>query len=258
MDPDSVRKENERRYFEENWSSGTRQPAQKFYSITERSKLHYADLLMKECSGNRFLELGCGPGSHAFELGRSGAEVVGIDLSPKAIELATGTAAARGVDQRVRFHVGDAENTGYPNASFDTVCGTGILHHLDLAAGMREMVRVLKPGGRGVFYEPLRHNFFINLYRKLTPRLRSPDERALTRDEISIARRYFETVDLTFFHLFGLAAIPFRNSSLFGPVLRSLDALDARLFDSVPAARFQAWVVVLELSGPRTPTQASS
>jgi len=59
------------------------------------------------------------------------------------------------------------------------VCGSGTLHHLYIDAAFKELVRVLKPNGCVVFFEPLGHNFLINLYRKLTPSMHSEDEHPL-------------------------------------------------------------------------------
>src|SRR5262249_37571558 len=81
----------------------------------------------------------------------SGADIRGIDLSEDLLAKARLRLARFpnvGLDQ------GNAEELPYPDAHFDTVYGSSVLHHLDLAAALRAAFRVLKPGGRLVFAEP--------------------------------------------------------------------------------------------------------
>lgn len=103
-------------------------------------------------SGDKVLDVGCGPGSLAIaakaKVGWAGA-VSGIDASPEMIEVAGRKAARLGVD--VVFQVGLIENLPFPNGQFDVVLSTFMLHHLpeDLKrTGIAEIYRVLKPGGR--------------------------------------------------------------------------------------------------------------
>jgi len=144
----------------------------------------------------------------------------------------------------------NAEALELPDESFDLVCGQGILHHLDLQRSLTEVSRVLAPGGRALFLEPMGHNPLINLYRARTPEQRSADEHPLLAEDLDLARRHFARVDATFFHLLSLLALPFRSSSGFDDLLRKLDAGDRALFRRVPAVQRFAWMVVLELRQP--------
>jgi len=101
--------------------------------------------------GRRALELGCGTGVFLEKVAPCGATIRGIDLSEDLLAKARLRLACFpnvGLDQ------GNAEELPYPDAHFDTVYGSSVLHHLDLAAALRAAFRVLKPGGRLVFAEP--------------------------------------------------------------------------------------------------------
>ena len=61
--------------------------------------------------------------------------------------------------------------------------------------------------------------------------------------------KYFTNVDMQFYHLFTLAAVPLRNTSLFEPVLGILEKIDNVVL-SIPSLKWQAWQTVFVLSGP--------
>jgi demethylmenaquinone methyltransferase/2-methoxy-6-polyprenyl-1,4-benzoquinol methylase len=107
-------------------------------------------------AGEAALDLCCGTGDLALALrervGASG-RVVGADFSERMLELANEKAAARGLAD-VTFEWADALELPYSDASFDAVTvGFGVRNLADLGAGIREMGRVLRPGGRLVILE---------------------------------------------------------------------------------------------------------
>ena len=191
--------------------------------------------------GRRILEYGCGVGSYALRLADRGGNVCGIDISTTAISRAQ--AAAGG---RAEFRVEDAEHLSFADASFDVVCGTGILHHLDLDRSIAAIRRVLKPGGRAIFYEPIAHNPLVNLYRVLTPSQHTKDEHPLRMRDIERMRSFFEILDAKFFDVVSIAAIPVLGFAPGRALLRALEAGDRLLLDRVPAARPLAATVVLD------------
>lgn len=109
------------------------------------------------------LELGCGTGFFTLNLKLAGVidSAAVTDLSPGMVEVAQRNARALGFD--IDGRVADAEKLPYADDSFDLVIGHAVLHHIpDLDTSLREVLRVLKPGGRFVFAgEPTRHGDYV-------------------------------------------------------------------------------------------------
>jgi ubiquinone/menaquinone biosynthesis C-methylase UbiE len=96
--------------------------------------------------GELLLEVGCGMGTDLLEFARGGAHIIGLDLTYRHLELAARRFSFFG--QRGRFLRGDAERLPFPDARFDFVYSNGVLHHTpDTEGAVREIHRVLKPGG---------------------------------------------------------------------------------------------------------------
>ncbi|MBI2704071.1 MAG: class I SAM-dependent methyltransferase [Actinobacteria bacterium] len=240
----------EREFHDERFGGGDERPADAFYAVSTEAEAHYRRAVREiVATGIKALEYGCGAGSEAFVLSELGANVTAIDISPVALERAKLTASTRGI--AVSTLVMDAERLAFADHSFDLVAGSGILHHLELGSAIDEVVRVLRPTGRAVFIEPLGHNPVINLYRRLTPGQRTHDEHPLMDEDLDLLRRRFDRVEMSYFVLSALAAFPLRNRAAFESTLARLQGLDRHLFYRVARLRKYAWMLVLELSGPR-------
>ncbi len=149
------------------------------------------------------------------------------------------------------FEVMNAEELSFDDESFDAVIGSGIVHHLDMATSMAEFARVLRPGGRALFLEPLGYNPAIELYRRVTPSQRTDDEHPLRRVDVDLMKERFGHVEISYFHLTSLAALAFRSRPSFEAVLGRLEATDRWLFSRVPALGLLAWFCLVELEHPR-------
>jgi ubiquinone/menaquinone biosynthesis C-methylase UbiE len=123
--------------------------------------------------GRDLLEIGCGLGTDLFEFARHGARVTGIDLTPAGVALAR--RRFRLDDMPGGFLVGDAENLPFADATFDVVYSFGVLHHTpDTARSLREVRRVLRPGGEAVvmLYHAHSSHYYVGYPLALAGRVR--------------------------------------------------------------------------------------
>jgi SAM-dependent methyltransferase len=203
--------------------------------------------------GKSALDYGCGHGMAAVVLARAGAAVTAFDLSPGYAAEARERARANGVD--VRVVVADGEEMPFPGGSFDVAWGNAVLHHLDLARAGAELHRVLKPGGVAVFCEPWGGNPLLAFARRSLPypgKDRTPDERPLTRRDLTPLRTTFPAVEVEGFQLLGMIRRLWRAGgvnprSRGGRLCRALDAADGRLLRWVPPLRNWCRYVVITL-----------
>jgi SAM-dependent methyltransferase len=117
------------------WDIGRPQPA--FLRLADADALSGA-----------LLDAGCGTGEHTILAAQRGADALGIDVSPRAIEIARRKAQARGVE--THFRVLDARHLDSLGESFDTVLDSGLFHVFDDAARARYVTALyaaLRPGG---------------------------------------------------------------------------------------------------------------
>ena len=130
----------------------------------------------------------------------------------------------------IDYFVMDAENTTFEDNTFDIIVGQGIIHHLNLENIYIETSRILNKNGHAIFMEPLGHNPLINLYRWLTPNIRTPDEHPLKRNDLKLLGKYFSNIKIEYFSLMTLLAVPFRKMRIFNPLLKILYYLDKIIF----------------------------
>jgi len=224
----------------------------KFYSITRKSRTFVINWLLQRCRGKKVLDYCCGDGDFSIFLAKNGANATGIDISGTSIENAKRIAISEGVGKNTSFFVMDAENLGFEDNYFDLIICSGILHHLDVKKAYPELARVLKPEGEIICNEPLIHNPFFQLYRKMTPHLRTEWEmhHILSKSDIGLAEKYFDRFETKFFHLATLLAVPFRNLPGFNFILGVFEKVDLILL-KLPFLKWWAWQIVFILSEPK-------
>jgi SAM-dependent methyltransferase len=130
--------------------------------------------------GQKILDVACGSGLPALALaervGPTG-KVVAVDVAPKMLTATQRKAAATGL-RNVETRESSADAIGGPDAAFDAVtCKDGLMFCPDVVAAIRELRRVLKPGGRyafSVWAEPEANPFFTTLFGAVGEALKMP------------------------------------------------------------------------------------
>lgn len=145
---------------------GTRE----FFDVVERHRYtEYAPWMPEvmgfdQFPGERLLEIGCGMGTDLLQFARGGAQVTGVDLTPRSIEISRQHFAVYG--ERADFVLTDGEQLPFADESFDVVYSNGVLHHTpDTAGAVKEVHRVLRPGGqaRVMLYHRGSLNYWVQI-----------------------------------------------------------------------------------------------
>lgn len=126
------------------WNASVGETGDQFHRHLARPALHR---VLGDVAGLAVLDLGCGNGSSTRPLARLGARMTGIDISATLIRHATGY--ERDAPLAVTYAVGDAARLPFADGAFDRVSANMVMMDLgDGAGAIRELGRVLKPGGR--------------------------------------------------------------------------------------------------------------
>ncbi len=193
----------------------------------------------------RILDLGCGEGKEVLALAQLGLRVVAVDLSL--------TQLLR-VRRLVKDHCPSAcpalvqanvEELPFAPGTFPVIYGKAILHHVDSEIVTAETRRVLQPGGRATFAEPMAHHPLFRLARWLTPRWRSRSEHPFSFSDF---RRFAEQfvhwqIDPAFLlspFAYVFRVIP-RGELFFRKMHALLQIVDGWLFTRFPALCCLAW-----------------
>lgn len=200
-----------------------------FFSPNSRQAEQYLNEAVAQCAkGNDILDYGCYDGwmvPHWLTV--APRSITGIDLSETGI-----ARAIANYGDKATFYAGDAHRTPFDDAAFDLVVGRAILHHLDMDRALKEICRILRPGGSAIFVEPLGDNPAAKLLRGLTPKARTADERALTKADIDKADRLFGGSSHLFYNLVTVPVAMLTSLTKLGPdnsLLRVVDSIDRRL-----------------------------
>ncbi|MBL4700231.1 MAG: class I SAM-dependent methyltransferase [Phycisphaeraceae bacterium] len=152
-------------------------------------------------SSQKLLEFGSGMGVTSTVFAKVGFNVTGIDISEGNCRVARKLVAQYGLEDRCDFQVMPGEMLEFDDNTFDVITGVDILHHVDVPVVIKELKRVLKPGGVAIFKEPLGDTILerireLKLFMKMAPRDSSQDNHIhITEDERKLSR---EEIDLIY------------------------------------------------------------
>jgi ubiquinone/menaquinone biosynthesis C-methylase UbiE len=213
-----------------------------FYKAIHNSNQDFIDFLKLNTNNSIVLDYGCGIGNSLEQVLKfKPKKITGIDISEVSIEK-----AKKNFDKNTKIEllVDNCEKTKFEENTFDIVYGTGILHHLNFEICLDEIQRILKPGGRLLFIEPLGTNPFINLYRRLTPKSRSIDEHPLVENDLNLIKNRFQKVKIKYYGFLTLIFFPFYSSPKNSLIFKILKNTDQFLF-KINIFRKFAWSIMI-------------
>jgi SAM-dependent methyltransferase len=203
-------------------------------------------------AGKLLLDYGCGQGEEAVYFAKLGAKVTAIDVSGVGITITQERARMNGVAGQVDARIMDATATEFPPNTFDIVHGLGVLHHVGLQPGLKEVHRVLKPAGHAVFLEPLGNSRTIEFCKRLIGAMlgswlrltrTTTGEQPLRLADLRRASQIYSSVEVFPFHLL------YRVRKLVLP-RRAYDyarVLDYQVLRALPFLRHFAGAAVIHL-----------
>jgi SAM-dependent methyltransferase len=208
-----------------------------------------------DIAGLDVLELGCGDGNMLLHLiDRGAASVTGIDISPGMVEVARARVEQYRPQADARLIAGAIESLELDDASYDLIVGKWILHHVEVRTAVREIERLLRPGGRAKFYENHAGNRLLGFGREHLvgrfgiKRFGTEDEHLLTAADYEAFRERFSGVELDWpdFHFFGLINRQLLHNRL-TRIRAVADGADRWVYRRLPRLRKYGFHVILTL-----------
>lgn len=125
----------------EGWSTQARYYGSRFFAV---------DGVLDTCPGGELLDVGCGPGMLVDHVLRTRPDRFSITACDQSAAMLEAVAAKVGGRADVRLSLGSIEAMPFTDARFDVVLATGVLEYVDVDRALREIARVLRPGGLAV------------------------------------------------------------------------------------------------------------
>ena len=203
---------------------------------------------MGNLEGKKVLELGTGTGGTATLLAKRGAAVVGIDLLPFRLTEAKARAVEHNVPEAVDFALMDAMHLAFPDNTFDFIISKSVLVFTDHKQTAEECRRVLKPGGKAIFIENMRHHPAVWFYRKAFLKYSGKLHYFSLRDVETVGAE-FEKLEHREFHLSAVSALFWQKCIAIPPfyrwTLRLLSLIDRFLLKCLPFLKRFCWITAM-------------
>lgn len=212
-------------------------------------------LALQNPTNARVLDIGCGKGiARAEKFLQQNCSYTGIDISEECIRANTESALQNGLKAT---YICDDANTldKLSSEAYDLIILSGTLHHLDIEKSLARFRQLLSKEGKLLMWEPMGENPFINIFRRLTPRLRSPDEHPLRFRDLARIRQLFPRTRVELHTFSSLAVIPFamlaHYKNQLAPLKSTMSSLLGRLdmaLGKLPFVKRMHWIVIIEAS----------
>lgn len=225
-----------------------------------REHVDFLDFIFERLGGldgKRIMEVGCGSGAITTYLAMKGAHSVGVDVSAGMLAIARKRAEVNRVSDRVELVESPLEEIEEPDCAFDAVIANQVLHHLDLPRAMTTIARLLAPGGRALFAEPVLFlptwvssvRYSRAVTRFFPSRRDTPDERSIDLADLDLICSAFARAEV---HPYQLTTRVQNFVHLTDAWFSRLNRIDASLL-KLPGARRVCRYVVLDLAGGISP-----
>ncbi len=226
----------------------------KFYYLIKNAWVLYHKVMDENTKDKRIIVVGCAEGG-VTPLAKKGAKMVlGIDIADEPVKKLNESIKAEGLEDRAKAIVGNAEQLDLPEQSYDLICCSGVLHHLDVELSMQSWSKTLTKDGLVLMMEPMAMNPIIYLYRVLTPSMRTDDEHPLLPKDIKVLRKYFNKVTVNGFVLTSIFSLIFAYLpnifSLKEKTFKMLESLDRGLLKIFPGLVYLCWTSIIVLEEP--------
>ncbi len=217
---------NAERIFENRKALGedVRASQNKFYWATDLETDSHKRDTFKLIKNKDILEIGCASGYDAINFTKYANSYIGLDISDEAINNCKALEL-----KNAKFICVDGHIIPMGDQTLDYVIVTSLLHHLDIDKTFREIDRVLKQDGSLIFLEPLGTNPLFQIYRFLTPKARTADERPFTFGDLALMQRYFVFNEVRWFGFFNILSAFIRIEGI-RKLLTSTDRVLSKTF----------------------------
>ncbi|MGF1573491.1 MAG: methyltransferase domain-containing protein [Sumerlaeia bacterium] len=212
---------------------------------------------LEPLAGKVVVDLGGGVGLSAHDFLDRGARVLIVDVSIARCKIAQKHFVAQGFQGEIQCIVAAAQALPLAAESVDRLWTKSVLIHTPLKRTAKELARVLKPGGKAWFVEPMRRNPFVNLYRMLqAPQIWQQITTYFSPREFRLLRRAFRqkgfSTSTSVYYFFGFFAFVFSflisSPTLFRLAEKFFGTADSILFSLLPGIKRFAWFGALAVT----------
>jgi 2-polyprenyl-3-methyl-5-hydroxy-6-metoxy-1,4-benzoquinol methylase len=155
---------------------------------------------LQNVSDRRVLDIGCGRGiERAKQFALQGCEYAGIDISDECISANISDCAKTKLN--AKFLREDANRlSALKGEKYDLIILSGTLHHLDLDKALPALAEITEENGKVIMWEPMGTNPAFNIFRMLTPKIRTPDEHPLNFSDLKAIKKFSQLLLSTSTH----------------------------------------------------------